>query len=151
MGNWTEETMRLAVKEVKTGNDSMHIIGEKYNIPASSIRDWISGKMPSKKKGPCTVLSQEEEHNIVDWKKKLPWLLPMTPPMMHPMCLPLSEADGFAIVARDRYNGHSDVPTLNMQEAQYRLPLPHIQSAGDMGIMAVNNGIEMSAGMGIGM
>jgi hypothetical protein len=35
MGNWTEETMRLAIKEVKTGNDSMRIIGEKYNIPAS--------------------------------------------------------------------------------------------------------------------
>jgi hypothetical protein len=30
-------TMRLAIKEVKTGNDSMCIIGEKYNIPASSI------------------------------------------------------------------------------------------------------------------
>jgi transposase-like protein len=67
MGNWTEETMRLAIKEVKTGNDSMCIIGEKYNIPASSIRDWISGKVSSKKKGPCTVSSQEEEHNIVDW------------------------------------------------------------------------------------
>jgi hypothetical protein len=38
-----------------------------------------------------------------------------------------------------------------MQEAQDRLPLPHIQSAGDMGIMAVNNGMEMSAGIGIGM
>jgi hypothetical protein len=37
MGNWTEETMRLAIKEVKTGSDSMCIIGEKYNIPASSI------------------------------------------------------------------------------------------------------------------
>jgi hypothetical protein len=38
-----------------------------------------------------------------------------------------------------------------MQEAQDRLPLPHIQSAGDMGIMAVNNGMEMSAGIRIGM
>jgi len=132
----------------------------KDGVPGKRWLEWF------KKRHPCVSIEpahafkgkrrpELEREILAGRKKKLPWLLPMTPPMMlpmmHPMSLPLSEADGFAIVARDWYNGHSDVPTLNMQEAQDRRPLPHIQSAGDMGIMAVNNGMEMSAGMGIGM
>jgi transposase-like protein len=233
MGSWTEETMRLAIKEVKKGNESMRKIGEKYNIPASSIRDWISGKTSSKKKGPRTVLSQEEENDIVNWclqtqqtshgitfymlrkkvadvcqgretpfkdgvpgkrwlewfkkrhpcvsiepahalkgkkrpeserevlagkKKKLlgppmslPMMLPMTLPMTHPMTVPLAERDGFAMVVRDPYGGQSEVPALNMQESQDMLTLAHIRSAGDMGMMAVNDGMGMSMGMGIGI
>jgi transposase-like protein len=67
MGSWTEESMKEAIKEVKKGNDSIRKIGDRYKIPASSIRDWMSGKTSSKKKGPRTVLSKEEEDVIVEW------------------------------------------------------------------------------------
>ncbi|KAG0597719.1 hypothetical protein M758_12G016200 [Ceratodon purpureus] len=67
MGSWTEESMKEAIKEVKKGNDSIRKIGDRYKIPASSIRDWMSGKTSSKKKGPRTVLSKEEEDAIVEW------------------------------------------------------------------------------------
>lgn len=59
--------MKEAIKEVKKGNDSIRKIGDRYKIPASSIRDWMSGKTSSKKKGPRTVLSKEEEDAIVEW------------------------------------------------------------------------------------
>lgn len=67
IGSWTEESMKEAIKEVKKGNDSIRKIGDRYKIPASSIRDWMSGKTSSKKKGPRTVLSKEEEDAIVEW------------------------------------------------------------------------------------
>lgn len=67
MGNWTEESMKEAIKEVQKGIDSIRKIGDRYKIPASSIRDWMSGKTSSKKKGPRTVLSKEEEDSIVEW------------------------------------------------------------------------------------
>lgn len=59
--------MKEAIKEVKKGNDSIRKIGDRYKIPPSSIRDWMSGKTSSKKKGPRTVLSKEEEDAIVEW------------------------------------------------------------------------------------
>jgi hypothetical protein len=55
------------------------------------------------------------------------------------------------MVVRDPYGGQSEVPALNMQESQDMLTLAHIRSAGDMGMMAVNDGMGMSMGMGIGM
>ncbi|KAG0597716.1 hypothetical protein M758_12G015900 [Ceratodon purpureus] len=66
-GTWTEESMKEAIKEVKKGTASIGKIGEKYGIPESSIRDWLTGKTSSKKKGPRTVLSKEEEDSMVDW------------------------------------------------------------------------------------
>jgi transposase-like protein len=66
-GTWTEESMKEAIKEVKKGTSSIGKIGEKYGIPESSIRDWLTGKTSSKKKGPRTVLSKEEEESMVDW------------------------------------------------------------------------------------
>ncbi|KAG0597725.1 hypothetical protein M758_12G016600 [Ceratodon purpureus] len=66
-GTWTEESMKEAIKEVKKGTSSIGKIGEKYGIPESSIRDWLTGKTSSKKKGPRTVLSKEEEDSMVDW------------------------------------------------------------------------------------
>ena len=59
--------MKEAIKEVQKGEDSIRKIGDRYKIPASSIRDWMSGKTSSKKKGPRTVLSKEEEESIVEW------------------------------------------------------------------------------------
>jgi hypothetical protein len=59
--------MKEAIKEVKKGASSIGKIGEKYGIPESSIRDWLTGKTSSKKKGPRTVLSKEEEESMVDW------------------------------------------------------------------------------------
>ncbi|XP_024364274.1 uncharacterized protein [Physcomitrium patens] len=66
-GNWSEESMKEAIKEVKKGTASIGKIGEKYGIPESSIRDWLTGKTSSKKKGPRTVLTKEEEDSMVDW------------------------------------------------------------------------------------
>jgi transposase-like protein len=67
MGKWTEESMKEAIDAVERGEDSIRKIAKRFRISASSIRDWMSGKTSSKKKGPPTVLSKEEEHAIVAW------------------------------------------------------------------------------------
>ena len=66
-GTWTEDHMKEAIKEVRKGAVSIAKIGEKFGIPETSIRDWMSGKTSSKKRGPRTVLTKEEEGAIVDW------------------------------------------------------------------------------------
>lgn len=71
-GNWSEESMKEAIKEVKKGTASIGKIGEKYGIPESSIRDWVTGKTSSKKTGPRTVLTKEEEDSMVDWCLEMP-------------------------------------------------------------------------------
>lgn len=66
-GTWTEDHMKEAIKEVRKGAVSIAKVGEKFGIPETSIRDWMSGKTSSKKRGPRTVLTKEEEDAIVDW------------------------------------------------------------------------------------
>lgn len=68
---WTEEEMKGAIQDVEDNSFSIRGVAKKWGIPASSLTYWLSGLTTTKTKGPPTVLSLEEELEVVQWCKDL--------------------------------------------------------------------------------
>lgn len=66
-GKWTAETMKMALESIESGKMSGHEASRYYSIPESTIRSWKTKKVKSKKLGPPTALSSDEEIALVDW------------------------------------------------------------------------------------
>ena len=64
---WTIEAMQLALEDILVGRKKLREAARYYCIPKSSIRAWKSGKVSSRKSGPPTVLTTEEENALVEW------------------------------------------------------------------------------------
>ena len=64
---YTEETLKAAVAAVKAGG-GLSMVSFQYGIPKSTLKDKSADEDPIiKRKGPATILSDEEETQIVDW------------------------------------------------------------------------------------
>lgn len=67
MSKYTEEDVRKALSEINDGA-SVSAMAKKYRIPRSTLSGKKVGKYPvAVRKGPPTVLSQDEEQNIEKW------------------------------------------------------------------------------------
>ena len=59
--------MRFALADIECGKKKIREAARFYFIPESSIRAWLYGKVKSKKSGPDTILTKEEEKCLVEW------------------------------------------------------------------------------------
>ncbi|KAH9320446.1 hypothetical protein KI387_015085 [Taxus chinensis] len=66
-GQWTEADMKAALRDVEENGMSTRQAATKWGIPSTNVTDWLYGKRTSKRKGPPTVLTDEEEKEIVTW------------------------------------------------------------------------------------
>lgn len=59
----------LAVQEVKTGNLSISQASRKYQVPITTLHDYLRDKhvKSPKKRGPKNILKSEEESKISEW------------------------------------------------------------------------------------
>lgn len=65
-GNYNKANIKLAVTEV-LGGKKIAEVSRKYNIPESTIRARKQNKYSDKPPGPSTVLSDQEENELVEW------------------------------------------------------------------------------------
>jgi hypothetical protein len=52
---------------LKKGTNSLRKISRSWNIPLGSFSDHLNGKIRSKKMGPTSVLTKEEDVTLVAW------------------------------------------------------------------------------------
>ncbi|XP_059073557.1 uncharacterized protein LOC131874281 [Cryptomeria japonica] len=63
--------MECAMKDVEDNSYSIRAAAKKWGIPASTLTYWLLGLTTTKRRGPPTILSLEEELEIVDWCKDM--------------------------------------------------------------------------------
>lgn len=68
---WTEEDMEHAIEDVEDNCFSIRGAARKWGIPMSSLSYWLAGLTTTKTRGPPTILSLEEELEVVQWCKDL--------------------------------------------------------------------------------
>ncbi|KAH9292343.1 hypothetical protein KI387_042469 [Taxus chinensis] len=70
-GQWTEADMKAAMRDVEENGMSTRKAASKWGIPATNVTDWLYGKRTTKRLGPPTVLTENEEQEIVTWCKDM--------------------------------------------------------------------------------
>ena len=76
---WTSVALDLVVEAIDMEH-SFSLVSAVYGIPKSSLRDRMSGKTKSRKMGPRSILSQEEERSLCEYVEDMAHLeLPLTP------------------------------------------------------------------------
>ncbi|KAH9291763.1 hypothetical protein KI387_043047 [Taxus chinensis] len=68
---WTKEDMEKAIDDVEFNGFSVRAAAKKYSIPPTSLHYWLNGLTHTKRRGPPTVLTEEEEEEIVEWCKEM--------------------------------------------------------------------------------
>ena len=68
---WTAEDMEHAIEDVEDNYFLIRGSAKKWGIPVSSLSYWLAGLTTTKAKGPLTILSLEEELEVVEWCKDL--------------------------------------------------------------------------------
>ena len=66
---WTKEEMLAAIDDIEFNGYSVRASAKKHTIPPSSIHYWINGLTHTKRRGPVTVMTEEEEAEVVEWCK----------------------------------------------------------------------------------
>lgn len=64
---WTQEDMKVAIYDIEFNGYSIRATAKKHCIPPTSIHYWINVLTHTKRKGPLTVLSGEEEEEVIIW------------------------------------------------------------------------------------
>ena len=65
---WSPETLVLAMDEVKDGKISLRQAAIKYDIPKSTLSDYLTDKVEvGSRPGPPPVLTRDEEKALADW------------------------------------------------------------------------------------
>jgi len=59
--------MKAAIDDIEFNGYSIRAAAKKNGIPPTSIHYWINGLTHTKRKGPITLLSVEEEEEVVVW------------------------------------------------------------------------------------
>lgn len=63
--------MDHALEDIEDYNWSTRGAVKKWGIPTSTLSNWLGGMTTTKRKGPPTVLIEEEESLIVEWCKEM--------------------------------------------------------------------------------
>ena len=66
---YTEETLCLAVEDVRHGKISLRKAATQYGIPKSTLSMYVSGKLQigAARRGPASILTVEEEQKLVEY------------------------------------------------------------------------------------
>lgn len=69
MHQYSEESLKTAIKDIRDGLTSIKGASKKYGVPRSTIQDRIHGRIAegARKMGPPTILSSAEELRLVKW------------------------------------------------------------------------------------
>ena len=70
-GQWTEELMKIAIDNIKSGERSIRNASKFFSIPASSIADWMYEKTKKRRHGFDPYLTEEEECELKAWCFKM--------------------------------------------------------------------------------
>ena len=63
---WSNENMLMAMNDVKEGKLTAYTAAKKYNVPRRTLDDRLKGRVQhGTNPGPSTVLTKEEEANLV--------------------------------------------------------------------------------------
>lgn len=68
---WTYADMEGAVKSVEENNMSIKVVAIKWGMPPSSLREWLLGQTTTNRRVPRTILTEEEETEVVEWCKDM--------------------------------------------------------------------------------
>ena len=68
---WTKEQMLVAIDDIEFNGYSVWASAKKHGIPPSSIHYWINGLTHTKRRGPLTVMTEDEEAEVVEWCKEM--------------------------------------------------------------------------------
>ena len=63
---WSDEDLKLAIGALDSGY-SMREVCEAFSIPRTSLRDHYNGRVTSRKMGPPSILTKEEENKLVSY------------------------------------------------------------------------------------
>lgn len=63
--NWGDIQLAAALKAIKSKDLRVRATGDKYSIPKSTLHDHLQGKSKRRYGGPPTVLTTEEEKEVV--------------------------------------------------------------------------------------
>ena len=66
---WIKEDMIKEIDNVKYNKYCLREIANKYEIAPTSMHYWLNGLTHTKRKGPLTVLTKQEEEEIVNCYK----------------------------------------------------------------------------------
>jgi hypothetical protein len=69
-GNWSTESLKAAIRAVEEGC-KIREVARHFDIPASSLADHVHGRTLTRKRGRGGVLTDVEEHLLVDWMLKM--------------------------------------------------------------------------------
>ena len=67
---WTKDDMMKAIDDVEFNGYSIKAAAKKYGIAPTSMHYWLNGLTHTKRKGPLTVLSEQEEAEVVVWSRR---------------------------------------------------------------------------------
>lgn len=67
------DQLRSAISLVKQNRMTVAAAAREFNIPDSTLRDHVNGKVTYERKGPPSILSCDQETAIVDYAKNLSW------------------------------------------------------------------------------
>ena len=62
---WTKDDMMKEIDDVKFNGYSIRAAAKKYGIAPTSMHHWLNGLTHTKRKGPLTVLFEQEEAEVV--------------------------------------------------------------------------------------
>ena len=68
---WTKKDTLDAIDDIKFKGYSIHAFAKKHGISAPIIHYWINGLTNTKRRGPVTVMTKEEEDEVVEWCKEM--------------------------------------------------------------------------------
>ena len=63
--------MLVAIDNIEFNGYSVRASAKKHGIPPSSIHYWINGLTHTKRRGPLTVMTEDEEAEVVEWCKEM--------------------------------------------------------------------------------
>ena len=69
--DWTQEDMLAAIDDVEFNGCSIRALAKKHGIEPTSMHYWIDGFTHLKWKGPLTMLTKQEEEEVVFWCKDM--------------------------------------------------------------------------------
>ena len=63
--------MLATIDDIEFKGYSICASAKKHGIAASNIQYWINGLTNTKRRGPVTVMTEEEEDEVVEWCKEM--------------------------------------------------------------------------------